>query len=85
MRITVPSQPGLGTRAISKKYSQKRALGVAQDVGPDFKLQYRKKKSGKAYIVAFEKRSAKHQWLTSVIPATQRAEIRSIMVLSRPG
>jgi hypothetical protein len=30
-----------------KNSSQKRAVGVAQDVGPEFKLQYHKKKKKK--------------------------------------
>jgi hypothetical protein len=32
---------------LKKNPSQKRAAGVAQGVGPEFKLQYRKKKKKK--------------------------------------
>jgi hypothetical protein len=39
-----PAQANSSKDPISKKKSQKRAGGVAQDVGPEFKLQYFKKK-----------------------------------------
>jgi hypothetical protein len=45
-RIEVQSQPGkivLGTLS-QRNLSQKRAGGVVQGVGPEFKLQYHKKK-----------------------------------------
>jgi hypothetical protein len=45
-RIMVQSQPWqIVLEALSQKQSQKRASGVAQGVGPEFKPQYRKKKN----------------------------------------
>jgi hypothetical protein len=46
MRITVGSQPGqiVCETLFQKTLHQKRAGGVAQGVGPEFKLQYCKKK-----------------------------------------
>jgi hypothetical protein len=43
-RIAVPSQPGqIVYKTVSQKNpSQKRAVGVAQGVGPEFKPQYHK-------------------------------------------
>jgi hypothetical protein len=45
-RITIQSQPrGIVHKTLFQKIpSQKRADGVAQGVGPEFKLQYHKKK-----------------------------------------
>jgi hypothetical protein len=45
-RIEVWSQPGqiVPETLSQKKHLQKRAGGVAQGVGPEFKLQYHKKK-----------------------------------------
>jgi hypothetical protein len=46
-RTAVQSQPRkivLQDPTLEKNPSQKRAGGVAQDVGPEFKLQYHKKK-----------------------------------------
>jgi hypothetical protein len=47
-RIEVRSQPGqivLETLSQKKNPSQKRTGGVTQGIGPEFKVQYRKKKS----------------------------------------
>jgi hypothetical protein len=48
-RIVVWSQPGQIVREIlsQKNLSQKRAGGVAQGVGPEFKSQYRKQTNKK--------------------------------------
>jgi hypothetical protein len=48
-RIMVRSQPGqIVNEALSRKNpSQKRAGGVTQGVGPEFKFQYHKKKKKK--------------------------------------
>jgi hypothetical protein len=58
---------------ISKNPSQKRASGVAQGVGPEFKPQY------------WEKKIAGRWWLTPIVLATQEKEIRNIQVRSQPG
>jgi hypothetical protein len=42
---------------LKKKLSQKRAGGVAQGIGPEFKPQYRKKKKKKPEWYAFNKGS----------------------------
>jgi hypothetical protein len=43
-RIAVQSQPGQTVRPyLEKNPSQKRAVGVAQGIGPEFKSQYCKK------------------------------------------
>jgi hypothetical protein len=60
-RIMVPSQLGqIVVRPNIKKKSQKRAGGVAQGIGPEFKPQYLKKKKNQfvtslfvSYMVQF--------------------------------
>jgi hypothetical protein len=52
-RITVQSQPGqIVCETLSQKNpSQKRAGGVAQGEGPEFKPQYCKKKKKERYVI----------------------------------
>jgi hypothetical protein len=52
-RIQVRSQPGAkrSQDPMLKNPSQKRVCGVAQDVGPEFKPQYFKKKKKKRVLV----------------------------------
>jgi hypothetical protein len=52
-RIVVRSQPEqIPYKTLSRKYpSQKRAHGVAQGEGPEFKPQYRKKKKKKKHEI----------------------------------
>jgi hypothetical protein len=60
---------------LEKSHHKKRAGGVVQGVGPDFKLQYWKKK---------KKKQARSQWLTPLILANWEAEIWRIMVQGQP-
>jgi hypothetical protein len=76
-RITVQSQPKKIVRKTlsRKKPSQKRAVRVTQGVGPEFKLQFRKKEKIKVSW-------ARHDglWFIPVIPSYLEAENRRIEV-----
>jgi hypothetical protein len=49
-RITVGRQPRQNRPYLKKNPSQKRAGGVAQGVGPEFKPQHRKQTNKKQYL-----------------------------------
>jgi hypothetical protein len=65
-RIAVQGQPGqIVLETLSRKHlSQKRAGGVTRGVGPEFKLQYQKKKTPQ-----------KTKLLMPVIPPMQEIEV----------
>jgi hypothetical protein len=64
----------------SLKINKQRHLKYAEIMNKPSQIRYKRNKNG------FKKPiRAGHQWLTPIIPATQEAEIRRIVVQSQPG
>jgi hypothetical protein len=80
-RIMVQRQPGQTvhkTLSQKKKPFTKRAGGVAEGVGPEFKPQYCKKKKKVVML-------ARHQWLTPVILLFRRQRSGGLWFEASPG